>query len=73
MARHFLTCARPSFELPNFEGSKSWWAIALRQEFLGLYLHLIPKLTLPTKVQGDSLGWIGSLKIISDKSLFPMV
>ena len=31
-----------------------------------------PILTLPTKVQGDSLGWIGSLKIISDKSLFPM-
>src|SRR5271157_5901317 len=31
-----------------------------------------PILTFPTKVPSDSLGWIGSLKRISDKSLFPM-
>src|SRR5208337_1734320 len=30
------------------------------------------RLTLPTKVPSDSLGRIGSLKRISDKSLFPM-
>ncbi len=30
------------------------------------------ELTLPTKVPSDSLGWIGSLKRITDKSLFPM-
>src|SRR5208337_4641125 len=29
-------------------------------------------LTFPTKVPSDSLGWIGSLKRTSDKSLFPM-
>src|SRR5208337_5347012 len=28
--------------------------------------------TFPTKVPSDSLGWIGSLKRTSDKSLFPM-
>ena len=31
-----------------------------------------PILTFPTKVPSDSLGWIGSLKRTSDKSLFPM-
>ncbi|MGZ6046012.1 MAG: hypothetical protein ACXWNW_15920, partial [Isosphaeraceae bacterium] len=31
-----------------------------------------PPLTFPTKVPSDSLGWIGSLKRTSDKSLFPM-
>src|SRR5208337_2132528 len=30
------------------------------------------QLTFPTKVPSDSLGWIGSLKRTSDKSLFPM-
>ena len=30
------------------------------------------ELTFPTKVPSDSLGWIGSLKRTSDKSLFPM-
>ena len=29
-------------------------------------------MTFPTKVPSDSLGWIGSLKRTSDKSLFPM-
>ena len=29
-------------------------------------------LTFPTKVPSDSLGWIGSLKRTSGKSLFPM-
>jgi len=32
----------------------------------------LPILTFPTKVPSDSLGWIGSLKRTSDKSLFPM-
>ena len=32
----------------------------------------MPTLTLPTKVPSDSLGWIGSLKRTSGKSLFPM-
>ena len=32
----------------------------------------ITSLTFPTKVPSDSLGWIGSLKRTSDKSLFPM-
>src|SRR5208337_3802665 len=31
-----------------------------------------PLMTFPTKVPSDSLGWIGSLKRTSDKSLFPM-
>jgi len=33
---------------------------------------LCRNLTFPTKVPSDSLGWIGSLKRTSDKSLFPM-
>ena len=32
----------------------------------------MPSLTLRTKVPSDSLRWIGGLKRISDKSLFPM-
>ena len=33
---------------------------------------MVQILTFPTKVPSDSLGWIGSLKRTSDKSLFPM-
>ena len=35
-------------------------------------IDLSEELTFPTKVPSDSLGWIGSLKRTSDKSLFPM-
>ena len=34
--------------------------------------RVLAALTFPTKVPSDSLGWIGSLKRTSDKSLFPM-
>ena len=38
----------------------------------GIEQSILPKVTFPTKVPSDSLGWIGSLKRTSDKSLFPM-
>ena len=38
----------------------------------GKLILLKARLTFPTKVPSDSLGWIGSLKRTSDKSLFPM-
>src|SRR5208337_2626993 len=37
-----------------------------------IFLEFLSEMTFPTKVPSDSLGWIGSLKRTSDKSLFPM-
>src|SRR5208337_4005934 len=73
-----LTLDRPSVAAPgnprSFE-SPSKTSIPYRSTWQPEYLHPQLKktsLTFPTKVPSDSLGWIGSLKRTSDKSLFPM-
>ena len=51
-------------------GSLHPWCTGHRN--LPCFSKTLPELTFPTKVPSDSLGWIGSLKRTSDKSLFPM-
>ena len=67
----FGGCQPPWYPRRSAEQA-SRFHVTKRTMHCDILVFLISILTFPTKVPSDSLGWIGSLKRTSDKSLFPM-